>query len=101
MALYEICARYVNNPSHLTSRQNWKTWWRPVLTGVAADPEKAEYRFFNRDVLKKAVAEVNAKSNLQIIGPIEFKGSDNRTVIDIQFEVHYKKYWKRNGKKAI
>lgn len=91
MALYEICARYVNNPSHLTSRQNWKTWWRPVLTGVAADPEKAEYRFFNRDVLKKAVAEVNAKSNLQIIGPIEFKGSDNRTVIDIQFEVHYKK----------
>lgn len=91
MALYEICARYVNNPSHLTARQNWKTWWKPVLTGVSTDPEKADYRFFKRDVLKKAIAEVNAKTNLQIDGPIEFKEANNRTVVDIQFEVNYKK----------
>jgi len=90
LALYEICARYVNNPSHLTSRQNWKTWWKPVLTGFLTDPEKADYRFFKRDVLKKAVAEVNAKTNLQINGPIEFKESNGRTVVDIQFEVYYK-----------
>ena len=53
MALYEICARYVDNPRHLTARQHWR-WWRPVLTGVSSDDSKAEYRFFKRDVLHKA-----------------------------------------------
>lgn len=91
MALYEICARYAKNPSHLTTRRNWREWWLPVLTGVSKDKSKTEYRFFKRDVLKKAVAEVNAKSNLVVIGPIEFKAGDGKTVNDIQFEVYYKK----------
>ena len=86
MALYEICARYVDNPGHLTARQHWR-WWRPVLTGVASDDAKAEYRFFKRDVLNKAIAEINACTNLQVRGPIEHKERDNRTVAEIQFEV--------------
>ena len=89
MALYEICARYVDNPRHLTARQHWR-WWRPVLTGVATDDSKAEYRFFKRDVLHKAVAEINACTNIEVRGPIEFKEKDNRTVAEIQFEVRHK-----------
>lgn len=89
MALYEICARYVDNPGHLTARQHWR-WWRPVLTGVSGDDSKAEYRFFKRDVLHKAVAEINACTNLEVRGPIEFKEKDNRTIAEIQFEVRAK-----------
>lgn len=89
MALYEICARYVDNPGHRTARQPWR-WWRPVLTGVVSDDSKAEYRFFKRDVLHKAIAEINACTNLQVRGPIEHKGPDNKTITDIQFEVYLK-----------
>ena len=87
MALYEICARYVDNPGHLTARQHWR-WWRPVLTGVHSDNAKAEYRFFKRDVLHKAIAEINACTNIEVRGPIEHKEKDNRTIAEIQFEVH-------------
>jgi Initiator Replication protein len=89
MALYEVCARYVDNPSHKTAKQNWK-WWHPVLTGIANDEIKTEYRFFKRDIIKDAVAEINMLTNLEVIGPIEFKGSDNKTIGDIQFEVRLK-----------
>ena len=89
MALYEICARYVDNPRHLTARQHWR-WWRPVLTGVASDDSKAEYRFFKRDVLHKAIAEINACTNIEVRGPIEHKERDNRTIAEIQFEVRHK-----------
>ena len=89
MALYEICARYVDNPGHKTAKQHWR-WWRPVLTGVASDDSKAEYRFFKRDVLRKAVAEINASTNLEVKGPIEYKERDNRTIAEIQFEVRYR-----------
>ncbi len=91
MALYEICARYVDNPGHKTSKQHWR-WWRPVLTGVASDDSKAEYRFFKRDVLTKAVAEINALTNLDVVGPIEFKERDNKTIAEIQFEVRLKSH---------
>ena len=89
MALYEICARYVDNPRHLTARQHWR-WWRPVLTGVSSDDSKAEYRFFKRDVLHKAIAEINACTNIEVRGPIEHKERDNRTIAEIQFEVRAK-----------
>lgn len=89
MALYEICARYIDNPGHKTARQPWR-WWRPVLTGVMSDDSKTEYRYFKRDVLQTAVAEINARTNLDVRGPIEHKGPDNKTVTDIQFEVYLK-----------
>ena len=89
MALYEICARYVDNPRHLTARQHWR-WWRPVLTGVHSDDSKAEYRFFKRDVLHRAIAEINACTNIEVRGPIEHKERDNRTIAEIQFEVFAK-----------
>src|ERR1035437_8870862 len=101
MALYEICARYVDNPAHKTARRHWR-WWRPVLRGVSdVDPKdskdkaaekvaKTEYRFFKRDVLNKAIAEINALTNIEVKGPIEYKERDNKTISDIQFEVRLK-----------
>lgn len=89
MALYEICARYVDNPGHKTARQHWR-WWKPVLTGFAGDDSKSEYRFFKRDVLNKAIAEINERTNIEVRGPIEHKERDNKTIAEIQFEVWLK-----------
>lgn len=88
LALYEICARYKDNPSHLTSKQHWK-WWLPVLTGKPVPDEiKTEFRFFNRDTIKPAVEEVNEISEL-VVTAHEFK--TGRSIEYIQFEVRIKK----------
>ena len=88
LALYEICARYIDNPSHLTARQPWR-WWKPVLTGQPdrVDGRQAQYRYFKRDVLLPAIAEVNALTDIVVAGPIEARGPDNKTITTIQFEV--------------
>jgi hypothetical protein len=99
MALYEICARYVDNPGHKTARQHWR-WWKPVLTGYIGDEAKADYRYFKRDVLSKAIAEINEKTNLQVVGPIEYKERDNKTIAEIQFEVRLKGRTKEWEKKS-
>ncbi len=83
VVLYEICARY--RDVGLTARQPWP-WWRPVLTGSpdTDDSVKLEYRFFKRDVLKLAIAEVNAVTDLDV-ELIEHKAG--RFIADIQFRV--------------
>jgi gas vesicle protein len=88
-ALYEICARYVDNPGRKTARQHWR-WWRPVLCGQHFDEQKGEYRYFKRDVLHPAIAEINANTELEVELLPEFKERDNKTVSDIQFEVRLK-----------
>jgi hypothetical protein len=87
VVLYEICARY--RDVGLTARQPWQ-WWRPVLTGSpdTDDSLKQEYRFFKRDVLKLAVSEVNAVTDLDVV-LIEHKAG--RFVGDIQFKVMKKR----------
>lgn len=88
IALYEICARYVDNPGHKTARRHWR-WWRPVLGGQAYD-NKGEYRYFKRDLLLPAIAEINANTELEILPPLEFKERDKKTIADLQFEVRLK-----------
>jgi hypothetical protein len=86
MALYEICSRYVNNPSKVTARQTW-IWWHPVLTGAPtgeASNAKVEYKYFKRDVLKPAIAEINSVTDLSV-QLIEHK--EGRAVNAIQFGV--------------
>ncbi len=87
VVLYEICARY--RDIGLTARQPW-SWWRPVLTGSpdSDDSVKQEYRFFKRDVLKLAIAEVNAVTDLDV-ELIEHKAG--RFIADIQFRVTKKR----------
>lgn len=89
MALYGICARYVANPGHRTSKQHWR-WWRPVLAGVAYEGDTGEYRYWKRDTLMPAIAEINANTELDVQGPIEYKERDNKTIAFIQFEVRPK-----------
>jgi Initiator Replication protein len=87
LALYEICARYKDNPSHMTSKQHWQ-WWLPVLTGKPVPDEiRTEFRFFNRDTIKPAVDEVNEVSELTVTAHEHKVG---RTVEYLQFEVHKK-----------
>ena len=87
VVLYEICARY--RDVGLTARQPWP-WWRPVLTGSADTEDSAnqEYRFFKRDVLKLAIAEINAVTELDV-ELLEYKAG--RFISDIQFKVTKKK----------
>ena len=87
MALYGICARYIENPGHLTARQHWR-WWKPVLAGAAGTT--GEYRYWKRDTLLPAIAEINANTELEIGPPIEYKERDNKTIAEIQFEVRLK-----------
>jgi hypothetical protein len=91
LALYEICTRYIDNFGGLTARNPWQ-WWRPVLTGFpepVGDYEGAyaEWKYFNRDVVKSAVAEVNAITNL-VVTAIEHK--QGRSVKELQFQVERK-----------
>lgn len=83
LALYEICSRYVGVGK--TSRQLWR-WWIPVLTGQppSEKQEKLEYRFFKRDTLKTAIAEVSTISDIEV-ELIEHKVGKN--VAEIQFAV--------------
>jgi hypothetical protein len=98
LALYEICARYKDNPSHRTSKQHWH-WWLPVLTGKPTPKEiKTEFRFFNRDTIKPAIEEVNEVSELTVCVH-EFKVG--RSIEYLQFEVHLKKETTSKPGKAI
>jgi hypothetical protein len=87
VALYEICTRYKDIGR--TARQKWR-WWQPVLTGnpPSAKSAKQEYRIFKRDVLKHAVAEVNAITDLDV-ELAEFK--EGRFIDEIQFTIKPKK----------
>jgi hypothetical protein len=98
LALYEICARYKDNPSHRTSKQHWH-WWLPVLTGKPIPKEiKTEFRFFNRDTIKPAIEEVNEVSELTVTVH-EFRVG--RSIEFVQFEVHLKQEASVKEAKAI
>lgn len=91
LALYEICVRYLTNPSHLTMRETWE-WWRPILSGTpdteAGDEAKREYKYFKRDYLRPAIAEVNAVTNI-CVELVEHR--EGRRVAEIQFRVTERK----------
>jgi hypothetical protein len=86
IVLYEICTRYKNVGR--TSRQNWR-WWLPVLTGQPNSEKlaKTEYRFFKRDTIKPAIAEVCAITNIEI-ELVEYK--EGKSITELQFLVKFK-----------
>jgi hypothetical protein len=72
IVLYEVCSRYRNNPSHLTSRMPVE-WWIELLTASPSviDPETGkpkliEWRKYKNKYLQAAMEEINAKSDLHI-----------------------------------
>jgi hypothetical protein len=88
LALYEICARYRDNPSKVTARHPWR-WWFEILRIEPGKKAKAdpEYKFFKRDVLTPAVAEISALTELNIT-LVEFRAG--RSVAYLQFKVEVK-----------
>lgn len=83
IVLYEIGTRYV--AVGRTARQAWQ-WWQPVLTGNPATEKETPdaYRFFKRDTILRAVAEVNALSDLDL-ELVEHR--QGRRVEEIQFRI--------------
>lgn len=82
VALYEICARYRDNPGGVTSRHAWH-WWVPVLKGAEGGKQR-EWRKFKNEFLNPAMREINEVSDIEI-ELIEFK--QGRAVGDVQFAV--------------
>jgi len=82
LALYEICARYKN--SRRTTRHHWR-WWRDALsTQPGRMNTGGEYKIFHRDVLRRAVSELNSQSEIEV-RLVTYR--EGRAIGDIQFEV--------------
>lgn len=85
LALYEVCRRYATNPTKVTSIDTYEHWYgtltgNPVPDGAVIPP----YKYFKRDVLKPAIAEVNKLTDIEV-ELIEHK--KGRKVERLQFRV--------------
>jgi hypothetical protein len=81
--LYEIGARYLTSPGRLSMRED-VVWWAAVLTG-RSDIKEVDYRFLKRDVITKAIAEIDALCEEFGLELIEHKRG--RKIEEIQFRV--------------
>lgn len=82
-ALFEIGSRYLTSPGRLSMRED-VIWWAAVLTG-RSDIEEVDYRFLKRDVISKALIEVDTLCDEFSLELIEHK--HGRKVEEIQFRV--------------
>ena len=87
VALYEICVRYRDNPSGVTSRKP-VSWWADALSQAPAGTERREWRKFKNERLKPAIDEINDETDLEV-ELIEHK--QGRAVVEAQFAVRKKK----------
>lgn len=87
VALYEICARYRDNPSGVTSRKP-VAWWADALSQAPAGTERREWRKIKHERVKPAIDEINAETDLEV-ELIEHK--QGRAVIEAQFAVRKKR----------
>jgi len=86
LALYEICRRFATNPSKLTFIESVAHWYG-VITGNPVSAESPPiYKYFKRDVLKPAIAEVNALTDISV-ELIEFR--NGRSIENLQFKVEF------------
>lgn len=88
LALYEICARYRDNPSGVTSRKP-PDWWIDALsnTSASSDKKRREWRKFKVEKVNEAIADINEETDIEI-ELIEHKSG--RAVTEIQFGVRKK-----------
>ncbi|HYE71039.1 MAG TPA: replication initiation protein [Aquabacterium sp.] len=85
VALYEICARYRDNPGGVTSRHPWD-WWVQVLRGSEGSKQR-EWRKFKNEFVNPAIREINAVSDIEV-ELAEYK--QGRAIADVQFAVRKK-----------
>jgi hypothetical protein len=84
LALYEVCRRYATNPSKVTMTEGVEHW-HGVLTGNPVNyGAEVSYKYFKRDVIKPAIAEVNALTDIRV-ELIEHK--NGRRIESLQFRV--------------
>lgn len=81
--LYEIGARYLTSPGRLSMRED-VLWWAAVLTG-RSDIKEVDYRFLKRDVITKALAEIDALCEDFSLELVEHRRG--RKIEEIQFRV--------------
>lgn len=87
IALYEICARYRDNPSGVTSRKPVQ-WWINALSQAPAGAERREWRKFKNERIKDAVEQISGETDLEV-ELIEHK--QGRAVVEVQFAVRRKR----------
>jgi hypothetical protein len=87
VALYEICARYRDNPSGVTSRKPVQ-WWADALNPAPGGAERREWRKFKNERVKPAIEEINSETDIEI-ELIEHKLG--RAVSEVQFAVRRKR----------
>ena len=87
LALYESCRRYATNPTKVTNR-NTPEWWFHVVTGAPVTERAPDYRYFKRDTLKPAIAEINAVTDIEIE---LIEHTQGRKVLELQFRVAQKR----------
>lgn len=85
-ALYDICARYRDNPSGVTSRKPVE-WWTDALSPAPAGAERREWRKFKNERIKEAIEEINQVTDLEV-ELIEHK--QGRVIVEAQFSVRKK-----------
>lgn len=88
LALYEICRRYATNPSKLTFIQGIEHWYGVITGNPISEEAPPVYKYFKRDVLKPAIAEVNALTDISV-ELIEHK--NGRRIEKLQFRVEFNK----------
>lgn len=86
LALYEICRRYATNPSKVTNR-NTPEWWYQVLSGGPVSETPPDYRYFKRDTLKPAIAEINQVTDIEVE---LIEHTQGRKVLELQFRSNLK-----------
>lgn len=111
LALYEIICRYKTNPAGLTMRRPWREWI-PLLTGESDENAElridlkagkgaskvrqryGEYRYFRRDVVQRAVAELNEVQDEFTIEPVPIMRG--RSVEELQFRIQLREGTRRS-----
>jgi len=81
LILFEIIERYKTNPTRRTINQPWQ-WW---LITLAVKNTEMKYQYFKRDILLKAVDELNLLVKEYRIELLEHRDGDKRKVTNIQF----------------
>ncbi len=82
--LYRICVAYETNPSGVTFRAQPADWYPKLAGNPMPEGSKFEYKYFKRDTLHPAIAEINTLSDI-LVDLIEHR--EGKRVKELQFSV--------------
>ncbi|MDD4941969.1 MAG: RepB family plasmid replication initiator protein [Rhodoferax sp.] len=94
-ALYDICSRYRDNPTGVTSRKSVDWWIDALSQSASAQGKRREWRKFKAEKLADAIDEINEDTDISI-ELIEHRVG--RTITEAQFSVKKKQLKSTVGK---